>query len=137
MDIEDHLGKPLAALEVFSKSLNYMREEVLKKLRCTVKEKKECKDVLITAENIHWIVTVPAIWDDYAKKFMRDAAEKVNIPSLIYFTCSTAKITSLNLYLYICRTLKSSGYTIDLVICITVDLCQFETLKSHFNLMVS
>lgn len=81
MDIEDHLGKPLAALEVFSKSLNYMREEVLKKLRCTVKEKKECKDILITAENIHWIVTVPAIWDDYAKKFMRDAAEKANIPS--------------------------------------------------------
>lgn len=81
MDVEDHLGKPLAALEVFSKSLSYMKEEVLKKLKCTVEEKEEYKDILITTENIHWIVTVPAIWDDYAKKFMRDAAEKANIPS--------------------------------------------------------
>lgn len=81
MEVEDHLGKPLAALEVFSKSLYYMKEEVLKKLKCTVEEKEEYKDILITTENIHWIVTVPAIWDDYAKKFMRDAAEKANIPS--------------------------------------------------------
>lgn len=81
MDIEDHLGKPLAALEVFSKSLDYMKEEVLKKLKCTVEEKEEYSDILISAENIHWIVTVPAIWNDFAKKFMREAAEKANIPS--------------------------------------------------------
>lgn len=87
MDIEDHLGKPLAALEVFSKSLDYMKEEVLKKLKCTVEEKEEYSDILISAENIHWIVTVPAIWNDFAKKFMREAAEKVNICSLINFTC--------------------------------------------------
>lgn len=96
MDVEDHLGKPLAALEVFSKSLCYMKEEVLKKLKCTVEEKEEYRDILISSENIHWIVTVPAIWDDYAKKFMRDAAEKVNIPSLIYYV-QQQKL--LNLYL--------------------------------------
>lgn len=96
MDIEDHLGKPLAALEVFSKSLAYMKEEVLKKLKSTLEEKEEYRDILISSENIHWIVTVPAIWDDYAKKFMRDAAEKVNIPSLIYYV-QQQKL--LNLYL--------------------------------------
>ena len=28
-------------------------------------------------ENIEWVLTVPAIWDDPAKQFMRKAAEKV------------------------------------------------------------
>ena len=28
-------------------------------------------------ENIKWIITVPAIWEDAAKQFMRDAAIKV------------------------------------------------------------
>lgn len=73
MSIEDHMGKPLAALEVFSKSLEYMKKKVLKKIT------KECEGLEITAERIHWIVTVPAIWDEFAKQFMREAAEKVRI----------------------------------------------------------
>jgi hypothetical protein len=28
-------------------------------------------------DDIHWVLTVPAIWDLKAKQFMRDAAEKV------------------------------------------------------------
>lgn len=75
MSIEDHMGKPLAALEVFSKSLEYMKKKVLKKIT------EECEGLEITAERIHWIVTVPAIWDEFAKQFMREAAEKANIPS--------------------------------------------------------
>jgi len=27
---------------------------------------------------ITWVITVPAIWDNAAKQFMRDAATKVN-----------------------------------------------------------
>lgn len=37
----------------------------------------ENQDIQIQEEEIHWVLTVPAIWDDSAKKFMRDAAEKV------------------------------------------------------------
>jgi hypothetical protein len=29
-------------------------------------------------EDIHWVLTVPAIWDEVAKKFMRKSAEEVN-----------------------------------------------------------
>ena len=29
------------------------------------------------SENIEWVLTVPAIWDDPEKQFMRKAAEKV------------------------------------------------------------
>lgn len=75
MEIKDHMGKPLAALEVFSKSLEYMKEMVLEKIQ----EKYE--DLVIKEERIHWIVTVPAIWDEFAKQFMREAAEKASIPS--------------------------------------------------------
>jgi len=28
-------------------------------------------------DDIHWVLTVPAIWDMKAKQFMRDAADKV------------------------------------------------------------
>lgn len=27
---------------------------------------------------VRWVITVPAIWDDSAKQFMREAAEKVS-----------------------------------------------------------
>lgn len=81
MQIEDHMGKPLAALEVFSKSLEYMKEMVLKKIS------EECEDLVPTVERIHWIVTVPAIWDEFAKQFMRNAAEKVRIGIFFCIFC--------------------------------------------------
>lgn len=30
------------------------------------------------AETIRWVITVPAIWDENAKQFMREAAYKVH-----------------------------------------------------------
>lgn len=85
MDVEDYFGKFLVVLEVFFKFFCYMKEEVLKKLKCIVEEKEEYKDILIIIENIYWIVIVLVIWDDYVKKFMRDVVEKVNIFLLIYY----------------------------------------------------
>lgn len=79
MEIEDHLGKPLTAIDVFSKSLHYIKEVVLKELESAKADEGEGN--LIAEENIHWIVTVPAIWDEFAKQFMREAAEKASIPS--------------------------------------------------------
>ena len=29
-------------------------------------------------QDIHWVLTVPAIWNDVAKQFMREAAEEVS-----------------------------------------------------------
>lgn len=81
MEIKDHMGKPLAALEVFSKSLEYMKEKVLEKIQ----EKYEDLVPVIKAERIHWIVTVPAIWDEFAKQFMREAAEKVRMYFSAFF----------------------------------------------------
>lgn len=32
---------------------------------------------------IRWVITVPAIWDDSAKQFIREAAEKVVSSSIV------------------------------------------------------
>lgn len=77
--IEDHLGKPLDALEVFSKSLNYMREVVMDML-----EKDDDTHVENNKNNIEWIITVPAIWEEVAKQFVRNAAKKVNITLYVF-----------------------------------------------------
>ena len=47
-------------------------------------------------EEIHWVITVPAIWDDAAKSFMRRAAEEVmffsikddNLSTILHFANS-------------------------------------------------
>lgn len=78
VEVEDHLGKPLDALEVFSKSLNYMREMVMDML------KKDDTHVANNEDNIEWIITVPAIWEEVAKQFVRKAAKKVNISVYIF-----------------------------------------------------
>lgn len=47
-----------------------MKDHLLEELANRLKDE-------ITIEDIDFVVTVPAIWDDTAKMFMREAAEKV------------------------------------------------------------
>ena len=65
----DHLGETLETWEVFSKAIKYLKEEFWKSLKA--------KDETNMEKNVHWVITVPAIWDEFAKSFMRQAAEKV------------------------------------------------------------
>ena len=69
--IRDISRKELPAMYVFSKAIEYMHNHLLNGL-------KEQDDDKIAEENINWVLTVPAIWDDTAKMFMREAAVKVN-----------------------------------------------------------
>lgn len=66
----DISGKELPAMYVFSKAIEYMHDHLLKGL-------KEQDNNKTDEEEINWVLTVPAIWDDSAKQFMRDAAEQV------------------------------------------------------------
>lgn len=73
--IKDAKGKPLEALTVFAKSLDYFRETAKAELeRATGAKWVETE--------VKWILTVPAIWGDRAKQFMTEAAEKVRGKSL-------------------------------------------------------
>ena len=75
--IEDETGKQLPALVVFSESIKYLKQSLLEEA------KKQQTD--IRADDIKWILTVPAIWYDPAKTFMRRAAVQVYASFLACF----------------------------------------------------
>ena len=62
----------MLAIDVFSAALKYLMEQLLNALKQNINYKKEKK--------IKWVITVPGVWCDAAKQFMRDAAEKVMYP---------------------------------------------------------
>lgn len=76
--IEDETGKSLPAMVVFSESLSYLKQSVID---CVSKQL-----IGIELTDIKWIVTVPAIWSDPAKAFMRKAALEVFVCSMTYLT---------------------------------------------------
>ena len=70
MQIEDATGKPMEAMSVFSLCIKHLKDEVVKELNKGVVGEIQLSD-------IQFILTVPAIWNDTAKMFMREAAIKV------------------------------------------------------------
>lgn len=66
--IEDEHGNTMPALTVFSESLKYLKQSLLDYVN---------DSVIISMDDIKWVITVPAIWSDPAKTFMRRAAIQV------------------------------------------------------------
>uniref|UniRef100_A0A2I3G9K4 Heat shock 70 kDa protein 12A n=1 Tax=Nomascus leucogenys TaxID=61853 RepID=A0A2I3G9K4_NOMLE len=60
-------GKKVKALEIFAYALQYFKEQALKELSDQAGSEFENSDV-------RWVITVPAIWKQPAKQFMRQAA---------------------------------------------------------------
>ena len=71
MKLEDVTGKSLLAIKVFGLSLRALTSHMLKLL--------ESEGTNIKPREIKWVLTVPAIWPDSAKQFMRKSAEKAGI----------------------------------------------------------
>ena len=69
--IEDVRGQSLPAIEVFSASIKALRDHLHEALTFMTIDIRE--------DEIKWVLTVPAIWSDPGKKFMRKNAEKVSI----------------------------------------------------------
>ena len=70
MTIKAHNGEEFRAMTVFAACINYMREHLITTLEKTTGN-------AVAADKIHWVLTVPAIWNDAAKQFMREAAGEV------------------------------------------------------------
>lgn len=66
--IPDCTGEQMPAIEVFSAGIRYLKTHLFTHFN----ERIPMRDA-----DIHWVLTVPAIWDEAAKKFMRICAEKV------------------------------------------------------------
>ncbi|RXM32634.1 Heat shock 70 kDa protein 12A [Acipenser ruthenus] len=62
-------GKRVKALDIFSYALQFFKEQALKELSDQVGSEFHGSDV-------RWVITVPAIWKQPAKQFMRQAAYK-------------------------------------------------------------
>ncbi|CAG2206558.1 unnamed protein product [Mytilus edulis] len=71
--IEDITGKSASALDIFSLSIRALKEHLLNSIR------QQLVDIQI--DDIRWVLTVPAIWSDGAKQFMRRSAEMAGISS--------------------------------------------------------
>ena len=69
--IKDECGKHMKAKTVFALSIKYIVDDLM--------SKKRIYDEGIRSSDIHWVLTVPAIWNDAVKQFMREAATEVKI----------------------------------------------------------
>ncbi|CAC5421340.1 unnamed protein product [Mytilus coruscus] len=70
--IRDCTDKEMLAIEVFSGGIRYLKVHLITHFKERIPHLREA--------DIHWVLTVPAIWDEAAKKFMRKSAEKAGIP---------------------------------------------------------
>ena len=61
-------GKKMAAIDVFSDSIKYLKDHLLRQFQGQFGER-----------DVQWVLTVPAIWEDKARQFMRQAATKVKV----------------------------------------------------------
>uniref|UniRef100_A0A3Q2YVL0 Heat shock protein 12B n=1 Tax=Hippocampus comes TaxID=109280 RepID=A0A3Q2YVL0_HIPCM len=66
-ELEAVNGRRVAAIEVFAHALRFFREHALK-------EVKEQTSSVLEGDEIRWVITVPAVWRQPAKQFMREAA---------------------------------------------------------------
>lgn len=67
--IEEECGKKIKALYVFVMAIKYLKEQVIIKIQSTING--------VTEDHVRFVLTVPSIWSDQAKIFMKTAAEKV------------------------------------------------------------
>ena len=66
--IKDEMGKMFPAIKVFSMSIAALVDDMVSAGGKTVGGE-------LVKSDVHWVLTVPAIWSDAAKQFMREAAQ--------------------------------------------------------------
>lgn len=69
MVLEDITGKTVLAIDVFAHSIKALVNHLMDALNT--------RGIGVKSSDIQWVLTVPAIWTDNAKQFMRKSAEKV------------------------------------------------------------
>lgn len=74
--VEATNGSKLEAIKVFAITLKYFKDHALRELGDATGSK-------VVSEDIRWVITVPAIWRQNAKQFMREAAYLVRIIIII------------------------------------------------------
>lgn len=71
--IKDQNGEEIEAFRIFVLAIKYLKDQAIGRFRTLVHR----NEYELMEKNIYYVITVPAIWDDQAKLFMRRAAEQV------------------------------------------------------------
>ena len=80
-DESKYLDKePMTAIDVFSAVIRYFKDQLLGECY------KQLPEMNIMEDDVRWVVTIPAIWNDSAKQFMREAAETVKTTFILSCT---------------------------------------------------
>ena len=66
----------MPAMEIFSHAIRYLKDHCLGTI--------DDRGFLPNTKDIKFILTVPAIWNDRSKEFMREAAIKVSFKNFFY-----------------------------------------------------
>ncbi|CAG2250410.1 unnamed protein product [Mytilus edulis] len=64
-------GKRISAKAVFSAAIGFLKDHFIQQMHW--------RKLGTVEDDIFWVVSVPSIWNDSAKQFMRESAEKVGI----------------------------------------------------------
>ncbi|XP_069123377.1 heat shock 70 kDa protein 12A-like [Argopecten irradians] len=72
--ITDESGKSLPAMRIFSESIGCLVRKAVSQIN-----RARHKTSQLSEKDITWVLTVPAIWNEPAKQFMREAAVKAGI----------------------------------------------------------
>lgn len=96
-ELEAVNGRKVRAIEVFAHALRFFREHALKvrprdvgavwrhqprprdDSKFRLQEVKDQSSSMLEGEEIRWVITVPAVWRQPAKQFMREAAYMVGL----------------------------------------------------------
>ena len=78
--IKDDTGKSIQSIKIFALTLRFLKGHLLNALRMRGRD--------ISTEDIKWLVTVPTMWNDVCKQFVRQAAVQVRhqTPYQLLFT---------------------------------------------------
>lgn len=94
MELKEAGGKTLPAIAVFTLSIKALKDHLLDML--------DTRGTTLRAEEVLWVLTVPAIWTDSAKFFMRKAALKVIFWNIFIINFSHRFVLN-KLHLFLCN----------------------------------
>lgn len=69
--VKDDKNKPMPAIEIFSMVIKFLKDHLLEALKT--------RGTTMENNDIHWVLTVPAIWTEPSKQFMRESAGMAGI----------------------------------------------------------
>lgn len=76
MELEASNGQRVLAYLVFGHALRFFKDSCLRAINESLLGGMD-----VTTEDVQWVITVPAIWRQSAKQFMRYAATEVSVES--------------------------------------------------------